>query len=635
MDSKINGTRCGRRATSPIRGTACVLLALLLATVPCNARWNSRSKPQKSPRPASRSPSLRASAARPAATGATATAASARRPTASSSRTQTGSSSSSATSATAAVKPLPRDEDLVIVLPTAPHRLELAHTSARASRGLDHVGTASTPVRAVFVLNDSRQAAELQHTYGRSHNETYLAWPDRPDKRRPGDARVALAPWLAAGELKYSFKWMLFGDDDTLFFLDGVKDVLRDYDPELPYLITDSHWHRDKQYMQEAPRCLPCHVTPAYRAWAAARPDHHVPKLRPGQSQARFAAPPVPPAGCPCTPDLACAYTLSVSTEMSEEDKASKEPVAWAGDSKRWGFPRDYPGAPCDYSIFHGGSGVLISVAAMRMVSFEQALDCMYDFPANVSSAPGSFKAMAHGDRMTSRCFWLHGLALTDPGLALTKHRLSSYVGRAMDSDSANRHALERVLEQHLGPEWLWSVLHMVAAHIRHSNVSAAAMRHTAALYGGARYRAAALLAAAGLPPRGELDAHTAATRAELERILPQEAWVAAVSGWLAPTVAAAVARSRAKADAAIAAAAAGGRGVERGAGESGGGGEKEEEERAGTSNADAGEGEDGGEGAVEPGLIEEWLQRKKRGPVGSAPTAQLTAKQDGHRHAA
>lgn len=25
-----------------------------------------------------------------------------------------------------------------------------------------------------------------------------------------------------------------------------------------------------------------------------------------------------------------------------------------------------------------------------------------------------------------------------------------------MDSDSANRHALERALEQQLGPEWLW-----------------------------------------------------------------------------------------------------------------------------------------------------------------------------------
>ena len=43
-----------------------------------------------------------------------------------------------------------------MVLPTAPHRLELAHTSARAGRGLTHVGAAATPVRAVYLLNDSR-----------------------------------------------------------------------------------------------------------------------------------------------------------------------------------------------------------------------------------------------------------------------------------------------------------------------------------------------------------------------------------------------------------------------------------------------------------------------------------------------
>ncbi|KAG2432056.1 hypothetical protein HYH02_013126 [Chlamydomonas schloesseri] len=567
MSRKLN------RAATLASGVQLLLVALLLlAAAPTGARWTAT---RKIPRPTARAPS-------PHTASSTAASASSRAQTATTTSSRTSSASSTTRAAAQSTRvmrsstrgskepdqqqqqqpqqqqqqPLPRDEDLVLVLPTAPQRLELAHTSARAARGLDAVGAGSTPVRAVFVLNESRLAAELQHTYGRSHNETYLAWPDRPDRRRPGDARVALAPWLAAGELKYSFKWMLFGDDDTLFFLDGVKDVLRDYDPELPYIITDSFWHRDKQYMQEAPRCLPCHVTPAYRDWAAARPDHHVPRLRPGQVPAVFAAPPVPPVGCPCTPDLACAYTLGVSTEISEADKASKQPVAWSGDSKRWGFPADYPGAPCDYSVFHGGSGVLLSVAAMRLISFDQALECMYDFPANISSAPGSFKAMAHGDRMASRCFWLHGLALTDPGLALTKHRLSSYVGRAMDSDSANRHALERVLEQHLGPEWLWSVLHMVAAHVRHSNMSAATMRRMAALYGGARYRAAAALVAAGLPPRGELDAHTAATPAELARLLPQEAWEAAASGMPTSTVAAAAARARAKADRAAGAAA-------------------------------------------------------------------------------
>ncbi len=31
---------------------------------------------------------------------------------------------------------------------------------------------------------------------------------------------------------------MLYGDDDTLFFLDGILDLLQDFDPEIPYFIS-------------------------------------------------------------------------------------------------------------------------------------------------------------------------------------------------------------------------------------------------------------------------------------------------------------------------------------------------------------------------------------------------------------
>ena len=39
-----------------------------------------------------------------------------------------------------------------------------------------------------------------------------------------------------------SYKWMLYGDDDTLFFVDAVLDLLLPYDPELPYAISDNIW---------------------------------------------------------------------------------------------------------------------------------------------------------------------------------------------------------------------------------------------------------------------------------------------------------------------------------------------------------------------------------------------------------
>lgn len=37
---------------------------------------------------------------------------------------------------------------------------------------------------------------------------------------------------------KGDYKWILYGDDDTFFFVDGVLELLQDFDPSLPYFIT-------------------------------------------------------------------------------------------------------------------------------------------------------------------------------------------------------------------------------------------------------------------------------------------------------------------------------------------------------------------------------------------------------------
>lgn len=57
--------------------------------------------------------------------------------------------------------------------------------------------------------------------------------------RAAGDSRAALAPVLAHKALSPgSFRWMLFGDDDTIFFVDSVLEFLQDFDPDLPYFIS-------------------------------------------------------------------------------------------------------------------------------------------------------------------------------------------------------------------------------------------------------------------------------------------------------------------------------------------------------------------------------------------------------------
>lgn len=34
------------------------------------------------------------------------------------------------------------------------------------------------------------------------------------------------------------YEWILYGHDDTLFFVEGTLDLLQDFDPSLPYIIT-------------------------------------------------------------------------------------------------------------------------------------------------------------------------------------------------------------------------------------------------------------------------------------------------------------------------------------------------------------------------------------------------------------
>lgn len=38
--------------------------------------------------------------------------------------------------------------------------------------------------------------------------------------------------------LQGQYKWMLYGDDDTIWFVNGVLDLARKLDPTMPYIIT-------------------------------------------------------------------------------------------------------------------------------------------------------------------------------------------------------------------------------------------------------------------------------------------------------------------------------------------------------------------------------------------------------------
>ena len=52
-----------------------------------------------------------------------------------------------------------------------------------------------------------------------------------------------MAPFLANhSSAADSYKWMLYGDDDTVFYVDNVMRMLEGLDDTMPYFITDHIW---------------------------------------------------------------------------------------------------------------------------------------------------------------------------------------------------------------------------------------------------------------------------------------------------------------------------------------------------------------------------------------------------------
>ena len=56
-----------------------------------------------------------------------------------------------------------------------------------------------------------------------------------------------MTPFLAAHLHGYdNFKWLLYGDDDTVFFIDNALDMLEGLDHNMPYFLTDHLWFPDQ-----------------------------------------------------------------------------------------------------------------------------------------------------------------------------------------------------------------------------------------------------------------------------------------------------------------------------------------------------------------------------------------------------
>ncbi len=93
-------------------------------------------------------------------------------------------------------------------------------------------------VAAFIASNDNLPEEELR--VAALNNEVRITYPDSEDGRTqyPGDTRAALAPLLAHKALRGQYNWLLYGDDDTLWFVNGVLELAGKMDPSMPYIVT-------------------------------------------------------------------------------------------------------------------------------------------------------------------------------------------------------------------------------------------------------------------------------------------------------------------------------------------------------------------------------------------------------------
>ncbi|KAL3137758.1 hypothetical protein ABBQ38_005021 [Trebouxia sp. C0009 RCD-2024] len=205
---------------------------------------------------------------------------------------------------------------------------------------------------------------------------------------KAGDVRAGVTPFLAAHLHGYdNFKWMLYGDDDTVFFVDNVLDMLEDLDHNMPYFLTDHLWfpdqfdgqpaeaHRKMHPNRSAPRCLPCNYPDPLHA-----PDgtsSHVPA---GSYRA--------PEGCPCTLETIC--------------RGADNPGYW-GQECQW-LKAAYPGM---WYFEHGGAGAILSVGLFRHPQLNWTkMEKLFDVDGGVSG-DAQFMAAVYQEA---------GLLPTDPG---------------------------------------------------------------------------------------------------------------------------------------------------------------------------------------------------------------------------
>ncbi|KAA6420808.1 MAG: hypothetical protein FRX49_09197, partial [Trebouxia sp. A1-2] len=307
--------------------------------------------------------------------------------------------------------------DLLLVIPGSLDRFELAKASRAWRQG---VPTALIMDQELHMLQDAEAVQE-------ELNDNLEIWATSPDippmnplTEKAGDFRAALAPFLAnVTAAPNSYKWILYGDDDTFWFIDNALVYLNQLDPDMPYLLSDNIWMKERTSdtavhpNPKAPRCLPCDYQDPLQGQVPYG-SFDAPMC------ASYVSSPIctfPPAetllsclvfttvlhlrqisytllqGCPCTSSALC---------KADVNGVMYNPADCDSD---WPYISHVP-SPGYWYFIHGGAGAIMSRGLMDLTSYERCQEFIY----------GPMPRMS-GDAMFTLTVWhMMGTPPTDPG---------------------------------------------------------------------------------------------------------------------------------------------------------------------------------------------------------------------------
>ncbi|KAG2436814.1 hypothetical protein HXX76_006336 [Chlamydomonas incerta] len=254
----------------------------------------------------------------------------------------------------------------------------------------------------------------------------------------------------AVPESKDPFQWMLLGDDDTLFFMRGVKALLRDYDPQLPYFISDSMYvgSRSPQPGVWEMRCYPCHLP--WGRWRRAGSR----RLMAGQKEAAAES----GEGCGCSAEALCKKRFP-----GNETRCQTE---WEG--------------PVPY----GGVGFILSIGLLKRLAAVQNGDGLHAFEKCINAPEETCMSFPEGgDAYMARCLWRLGFPVTDPGYT----PLGRYFGEILTPQhlyEAPLNLTKGVLPDKAMERWSTAVtMHLSARFLKSTKVAGLTIKYISGVY--------------------------------------------------------------------------------------------------------------------------------------------------------